>query len=65
MISRNPVRIKLVRMVHPNVLIKVLATDQLIEMNPNEFVRRIEDGRFELVDIKKKSRSNIAAAPAP
>ncbi len=65
MTSSNPVRIKLVRMVQPNVLIKVLATDELIEMNPNEFVRRIEDGRYELVDIKKKSRSNIAAAPAP
>jgi hypothetical protein len=60
-----PVKIKLVGMVKPNVLIKVLATEEFIEMNPNEFVRRIEEGKYELVEANVKSRSNAFAAPAP
>lgn len=58
----HPVQIKLVRMVSSNVLVEFLSTHEQKEMNPNEFIRRIEEGKYELVETSPKSRSHAALA---
>jgi len=61
----NPVKIKIVRMVSSDVLVKFMETDETLEMNPNVLVRRIEEGSYELAEATKKSwRNTTPAAPA-
>ena len=58
----HPIQIKLVCMVSSNVLVEFLATHEQKEMNPNEFIRRIEEGKYELVETSPKRRSHATVA---
>lgn len=44
------VKVKIEGLHASNVLVKFLDKDVLQEMSPNELVRRVEEGTYELVD---------------
>ena len=45
-----PTKVKIVTTENAMLQVRILPTEKQVEMNPNELVRRVEEGVFELVE---------------
>ncbi|MCB0517504.1 MAG: hypothetical protein H6577_02230 [Lewinellaceae bacterium] len=45
-----PTKVKIVSTEHSMLKVRFLSTEKQVEMNPNDLVRRVEEGALELVD---------------
>ena len=50
MTATQPIRIKIVKQAPPKLVVKILTSDQQVEMSANELIRRVEEGVFELME---------------